>query len=57
MLDDCTSRMRSCLAEVRGLISTSYRRTSAGGSRWLGLSALCTADQDIEGLTSFIFTQ
>ena len=41
MLADCTSRIRSCLTSLRGWMSTSYRRTSAGGSSWLGPVERC----------------
>ncbi len=43
MLADCTSRILSALAELRGMMSTSYRRTSAGGSRWFAASEACTS--------------
>lgn len=52
MLADCTSRILSGLASLRGWTSTSNRRTSAGGSCWLGPVERCNAGIQLTGTYS-----
>lgn len=53
MLADCTSRIRSCLTSLRGWMSTSYRRTSAGGSSWLGPVERCRGSTHEDIVSSY----